>query len=110
MIYSTQAYEFEIQPYEEGNRGDTSRWTPVIRSSATDAENEGNGTLGLSSPLVTATGLSPSTSYRFRVSGRHARGITMVSGISEVFTTGKGFFVLGYCRFSFAQETFIRIL
>lgn len=84
-----QAFEFEIQPYDERNRGDTSQWTPVTRS-ATDAEKEENGALDLS-PLATATGLSPSTSYRFRVSGRYAHGIQTVSGISEVFTTGKLF-------------------
>jgi len=84
-----QAYEFEIQPYDEeegGVRGDTGRWTPVIRG---DAGNEdGRVPLGLS-PLATATGLSPSTGYRFRVRLRDARGTGPVSGVSEVFTTGR---------------------
>lgn len=82
-----QAYEFEIQPYEEGKRGDTTLWTPVIPS-ATDSQNEEKGALNLS-PFVTATGLSPSTSYRFRVGERYAHGERTVSGISEVFTTGE---------------------
>ncbi len=87
-----QGYEFEIQPHEEeegGVRGDTGRWTPVTLEGG--AQNEdGRGPLSLS-PLATATGLSPSTGYRFRVRARHARGIGPVSGVSEVFTTG-GFF------------------
>lgn len=71
-------------------RGDTERWTPVARESGAESE-DGRAPLGLS-PLATATGLSPSTGYRFRVRARGARGIVgPVSDVSEVFTTG-GFF------------------
>lgn len=79
-----QAYDFEIQPFEESDRGDTGQWAPVSRE---NIENEQSETRD-SSPLVTATGLSPSTSYRFRARARHSHGNSLVSGISEVFATG----------------------
>lgn len=40
-------------------------------------------------PLVTATELSPSSSYRFRVRARYSNGLSLVSGVSELFTTGE---------------------
>lgn len=82
--HTPQAYDFEIQPFEESYTGDTGQWTPVSRGYTDNEEFETHD----SSPLVTATGLSPSTSYRFRVRARHNHGISLVSGISEVFTTG----------------------
>lgn len=86
-VFFPKAYELEIQPYEEGVGGATSLWAPVVQSD-TGAENDDNRGRG-ASPLVTAAGLSPSTSYRFRVSGRNAHGARAVSGVSEVFTTGE---------------------
>eukprot|EP00903_Cladosiphon_okamuranus_P009839 g9351.t2 len=81
-----EAYDFEIQPFEEGDRGDTGQWTSVSRQYIENQEFEPRD----SSPLVTATGLSPATGYRFRVRARHNQEISLVSGISEVFTTDPG--------------------
>lgn len=84
---SPQAYEFEIQPYEEdGYRGDAALWTPVLQK-ASDFE-QGTGPID-PSPLITATELSPSTTYRFRVRAWLADGVSTVSDVSEMFTTGE---------------------
>lgn len=82
--HTPQAYDFEIQPFEDSSRGDTRQWVPVSRGYTDEEEAEAQD----SSPLVTVTGLLPSTSYRFRVRVRHNNGISPVSDISEVFTTG----------------------
>lgn len=92
--YPWQAYEFEIQPFEEYNKGGVGQWAPVNGGYAKNDENEAQG----ASPLITATGLSSSTSYRFRVHTRHNHGVSRVSGISEVFTTGNLYFVRHSCR------------
>lgn len=86
-MLSSQGYEFEIQQHEDGgNRGDAALWTPVLRKLAISEEREGPVDL---SPLVTATELSPSTSYRLRVRARHADGVSPTSDASEIFTTGE---------------------
>ncbi|CAM9161625.1 unnamed protein product [Ectocarpus fasciculatus] len=78
-----EAYEFEIQRHEDDRfRGDTTRWVPVVPN-ADDSRDA-------AVPLVTATELSPSSSYRFRVRARHSNGLSLVSGVSELFTTGLG--------------------
>ncbi|CAM9278509.1 unnamed protein product, partial [Hapterophycus canaliculatus] len=85
---SANAYEFEIQTYEEdGNRGDSTLWTPVLQNSHDFDEDVGAMD---PSPIMTATNLSPSSSYRFRVRVRHAGGVSPVSDISEMFRTGPG--------------------
>lgn len=76
---TSQAYEFDIQPYDESDQGDTSEWTSVVR----DADRVGPR------ELVIATGLSPSSRYIFRVRARHGDQLSPVSAISEVFTTGE---------------------
>lgn len=65
--------------------GDTSLWTPVGRDAKDGEPNEALG----ASPVVTVTGLLPSSSYRFRVSARNGYGLSPVSVISDAFTTGE---------------------
>ena len=48
----------------------------------------------LTDAFVTATGLQPSTQYRFRVRARNAYGLSAVSAVSEAFKTGT---YIGYC-------------
>lgn len=81
-VRTSQAYEFEVQRHEDdGYRGDTTRWIPVL----THADDNSDAAV----PLATATELSPSSSYHFRVRARHSNGLSLVSGVSEPFTTGK---------------------
>ncbi|CAB1102139.1 unnamed protein product [Ectocarpus sp. CCAP 1310/34] len=81
-VRTSQAYEFEVQRHEDdGYRGDTTRWIPVL----THADDNSDAAV----PLATATELSPFSSYRFRVRARHSNGLSLVSGVSEPFTTGK---------------------
>lgn len=74
-----QAYVFDIQPYDNSDGGDTSQWVAVVRDTTHVGPRE----------LVVATGLSPSSRYRFRVRARHGDRLSPVSAISEVFTTGE---------------------
>ena len=74
-----QAYEFDIQPYDKSDEGDTSQWVAVVRDATHVGPRE----------LVVATGLSPSSRYRFRVRARQGDRLSPASAISEVFTTGE---------------------
>lgn len=84
-------YDFEIQPYNAANKGDTSQWTPVMR----DATDEGENAETPVGPFVTAAGLLPSSGYRLRVTARRGDQRSPTSAVSEVFTTGT-------CGFSIA--------
>lgn len=80
----SQAYEFDIQPYDESDQGDTSQWISVVRDTDYVGPRD----------VIVATGLSPSSRYRFRVRARHGDQLSPVSAISEVFTTGEGLIVV----------------
>ncbi|CAM9246405.1 unnamed protein product [Ectocarpus sp. 6 AP-2014] len=78
-----EAYEFEVQRQEDdGYRGDTTRWIPV----STHADDNSDAAV----PLTTATELSPSSSYRFRVRARHSNGLSLLSGHTTPIATGLG--------------------